>query len=226
MPDRFDISPLKNVKRGFAGVLVAMKIKAPVRSIWSTEAAKRDRAAGTQLGTLNYLPLEIRESIYALVLYDSLNEHKLKLRSIIDVARTQAFEPPYLTCRLFNYPWLEGVPYEFDPPLRWKYHPRWIWPAKIPIHELKQASDDIRTEFDRMFLSRCTFRFRCLRAFVGFFSRIPVKYHNRVRRIIIQAFIPCPCCLEKPDIRSWKDPTARLPATLDSLSNVKFDLGD
>ena len=210
------------------------------RWAWFSEARTLDETLSTRLGTLGYLPWEIRDKIFRHVLDDYMTEGltdqiykptfrpenlhpsalqclemKKRSRDEFDVVTTGDHETP--DGKLYS---IFSLRSRFNPPKKHADHrgPDFVMPLRL-------ATADTKFEFDRIFLSTMIFRFSCHELLHQFLNELSVTQLSQVRSITIQIY-GCNTCLVKgtePIYNNWGSACFQLPSTLDSIN---FDLSN
>lgn len=193
------------------------------RWCWFDQARKDDQEMGTRLGTLRFLPYEVREQIFKIVLDDYFDEFS---------QRRKRYDFTWLGRRRSKYGALsklklrlniEGVhcccAHDKKPEVRdifdlasYDSNPQGL--GRAPLN-LLFASPSIRPEFARIFLSSCTFEFNCsvtLERFLDWLSPTQQKQLSRLRLLTLQYGDWYP----KPHDR-WMTVCQRLPSRLKSV---------
>ena len=196
---------------------------------WFEAAEARDATNNTQLGTLNHLPLEIRDLIYRMVLDDALEsislEHKLRGRSGYDNVPAETVTKRRLTfqpCHSHHY---------FSPMTNLedvldlhKFLPV-IGSESVSIR-VREVSQSLMAEFDDAFLHCTTIRFRCPKALGKFLKRLTPHQTSCLQKVIIQILDWCDCCYQYGSLKPWMRFIKKLPSMdMSSLRSISFGIG-
>lgn len=97
-----------------------------------------------------------------------------------------------------------------------------IWIGKnqpLPCMDFRFSTNDIKLEFDRVFLSTMTFRFKCQKALGHFIKQLSPNQLAQVRSIIIEIIACYGCHFEDLECsyKSWGSVCSLLPSMLKSL---------
>ena len=204
------------------------------RWAWFSEARRLDEELSTRLGTLGYLPWEIRVEIFRHVLdshiEEALNDKRwalffsLKLSHFAPKeefslpwdwnARTDEFSTVFYieVCsgHKFSFPGLYGVCRAFPHPPTMNEKPSSFF---IP---LRLATADIMLEFDNVFFSKMTLRFSCPKILRQFLKELSATQLSQMRSITIVPFECRDCCFE---CLNW-DPNCWIPALHKNWTSV------
>ena len=192
------------------------------RWCWFDKASKDDKDAGTRLGTLRFLPYEIRQQIFQIVLedyFDEVEEQVVQQMSIFNTGRPYdacvnrsmlkiEFEARHCSCRR------DKVPNVFD--LRSYFGVRRA--TERPPMSLRLASPSIQPEFDCVLLSCRTFQFTCpftLHRFLDQLSPFQQRQLKRLRLCMFQYWVCATDSLTHRD--QWMTACQRLPPGLKSV---------
>ena len=184
---------------------------------WFEDAAALDKARGTGLGTLGYLPWEIRQIIYQMII------------EIYQASETASgFRRWY-----GNANGIDGNvwTYKNDPPPQkssfpfcsCSYYPG-HWHA---THEflIRRASPTLKEEFEHAFLSGRTFRFHRATKFAEFLSRLDEKQASYLRFLRLNLYAGPNFARSKRQGRQigeeWLQSCTQLPG---GLTCVEFDI--
>ena len=191
------------------------------RWCWFDKASKDDKDAGTRLGTLRFLPYEIRQQIFQIVLEDYFDEVEVKLEHQLylfnqgryPVGRVHRpmlkvmFEGRHCCCE-------REVPNVFD--LR-SYFDVWQATERHPM-SLRLASLSIQSEFDSNFLARNTFHFTCPFTLHGFLDQLSPFQQRQLKHLSLAMFQYW-VCYSNPLVcgDQWMAACQRLPPGLISV---------
>ena len=209
-----------------------------MRWAWFSGARALDDELSRRLGTLGYLPFEVRDKIFRLVL-DEYIEEALRHRTYLD---PHVHSGPSLVTWLAmlatkHQPkgeigiWTQGnhPTYECgeDPKLYKVFYLRQkpFGPPQDFVMPLRLATPDTKFEFDRIFLSTMTFDFPCPKALQLFLGKLSAVQLSQVGSITIRIY-GCDVCsggYRERIYYKWGFLCAKLPSTLIS---IKFDLSD
>ena len=198
------------------------------RWCWFDKASKDDQEAGSSLGTLRFLPYEIRQQIFEIVLEDYFDEFDEQIRQ-----RRNNFEykEALYTCdgalnrsELFIQHWCWRQ-YEvrriFD---LQSYHTDRLPTERHPL-SLRLASPSIQAEFDGVFLGRSTFQFACPVTLQMFLDQLSPLQQRQLKRLTLCMFLPkwicCSGSLARRD--QWMSVCQRLPPGLKSVKILSPD---
>ena len=200
------------------------------RWCWFDKASKEDDDAGTRLGTLRFLPYEIRQQIFEIVLEDHFVEVEDYLR--YEAPRWPEGDPEDEVEVEDNGPFLDRlmlqirfwarhcscerdrIPNVFD--LR-SYFVVDCRTEKLPMG-LRLASKSIQQEFDRIFLSRRTFQFTCPFTINRFLDQLSPIQQRQLKRLNIDMFVWWGCSSARLTPRDqWMRAFERLPPGLQSV---------
>ncbi|KAK4693452.1 hypothetical protein P7C71_g3953, partial [Lecanoromycetidae sp. Uapishka_2] len=215
---------------------------------WFVEAQDLDTKDGVRLGTLRYLPLEIRQRIYRIAINNHYSDFVKKYspsyvygpRLYDPVEKVQAklskwilhYEPssaiggvvPYLNV-------FDLKAYHRGGFRRYCKSDR-LWDSDFPDIQpaLRYTSPTIRDEFDQIYLSETTFTFSCAGAFRAFLSQLSPYQQSQLRHMIFKLFCFCQC--KKPKglycdkCDSWFSVFEQISSvSVQSLTSVHFELG-
>ena len=202
------------------------------RWCWFDKARKDDQDAGTSLGTLRFLPYEIRQQIFQILLDDYFDEFLEQRRQILSMLYRSRDRCVGQFDRSLLQIHIEGlgcsckrdrVPNVFN--LR-SYH---FWPVPEPLPmSLRLASQSIQREIDSVFLSRRTFQFTCPFTLHNFLDQLS-PFQQRQLRCLRLSMFPYWVCDSDPLTRrdQWMAACQRLPPSLKSVEMVSpFRLKD
>ena len=222
-----------------------------VRWAWFSGARALDDDLSRRLGTLGYLPFEVRDKIFRLVLdeymeealaYRMLNDHLIRYGLLRGPVRRRGDAVSWLAMKQQLKDNVEirireaYLAHESkDPKLCKVFCPRQSPFAILPdvVMPLRLATDDTKFEIDRVFLSTMTFDFSCPKALQLFLKELSVVQLSQVRFITIRIY-GCNVCSCSDNCEScysdiyneetyykWGFLCAKLPSTLISIN---FDL--
>ena len=193
------------------------------RWCWFDKASKNDKDAGTRLGTLRFLPYEIRQQIFQIVLeeyFDEVEEQLGQQNSILtrwmyryigSVSRSRLqihFEGLHCCCER------DKVPNIFD--LRSYFGVRQT-NERLPM-SLRLASPSIQPEFDCVFLSRSTFHFTCPFTLHQFLDQLSPFQQSQLKCMKLSMFQYWRCYSDALTHRDqWMAACQRLPRELKSV---------
>lgn len=203
---------------------------------WLTKAAATNRELKTQLGTLVFLPWDVRENIYQLLIKAYLQD--LLSDNLFHDKKTQkthyrAFERGgrCLSYRL-DCTWSGHPPNEEKFPIfeLASYSTRFetsylhlgrpmIWYQPI---RARFASPTLQDEFDRVYLSTFTFVFTCPFSFSMFIARLSFKQQQYLRSIEFEVCNRRRCHPHELDWEAWVSAFEAVASKLDSLAMVNF----
>ena len=229
---------LKDLKQGRKNLQKAVK-RTRARWSWFTRAEKVDKENGTGFGTLNYLPYEIREMIYFLV----LDEHIQDITEAL-VWGDSLYQNPQVAGEAdllgqghlrFDTPMpLAGYPKHFSYPIHFGKTDAMdldggTYSVKKRAH-IRAASASLRSEFDMAVLRKCVILLSRPCTLKDFMSRLDTCPISCLQRLEIDlSDYTATCC--KPDgchihrgLRSWSVAFTELPSSLDGLRSVEFVL--
>ena len=181
------------------------------RWAWFMESRELDTERGTELGTLGYLPWEVRQQILKIV-YDRHFYGKS-----YHGPRTLCYEIP---------PWAIAAPNIFDFSYSYNVTTRACWVSHTTRTNfgLRRSSATLGFEYEGLFLSNTIFKFKSPTALEKFLGQLSDFHQTKLRRIIIDIWVLCGC--RSPRLRrdwrdGWKTACFQLPA---SLRQVSFEL--
>ena len=193
------------------------------RWCWFDKASKDDKDAGTRLGTLRFLPYEIRQQIFQIVLEDYFDEveeqlgqqypilNRWRYRGVGSVNRSMLqidFEGRHCCCKR------DKVPNVFD--LRSYFGVRQAT-ERLPM-SLRLASPSIQPEFDCVFLSRSTFQFICPFTLHKFLDQLSPFQQSQLKCLRLSMFQRWGCDSDSSTRRDqWMAACQRLPRGLKSV---------
>ena len=215
------------------------------RWAWFSEARRLDEELSTRLGTLGYLPWEIRVEIFRHVLDSHVEETlphngwttllSLKLSHFAPKeefslfpgdsnTRTDEvstiFEIEVCGDQNSRFPELYGVFSAFHHRSK-NEKPSFFMPLRL-------ATADIMFEFDNVFLSTMTFRFNCPKVLGQFLKELSATQLSQLRSITIIPFECRDCHFEDVDWnlhswipplhKNWKSVCSQLPSTLNLIT--------
>ena len=190
---------------------------------WFDKARKEDDDAGTRLGTLRFLPYEVRQQIFEIVLEDYFvavegslsyqhfifDGHRWPTGDGVNGLKLQLqFNGKHCCCKQ------DKVPNVLD--LR-SYFPGSCATEKGRMG-LRLASPSIQQEFDYLFLSRCTFRFSCPFTIHRFLDQLSPIQQRQLKRLALDIFTYWRCSSDLMTCRDqWMTVCERLPPELTSV---------
>ena len=227
-----------NVTKAIAlgeATLTGLIEKTKARWTWFEEATKLNRQRRTCLGTLIYLPLEVRDMIY-LILLDDYLESVIQNRNLPSSGFRKnmdedldMFKERHLTFRpcLLQVNRSHVQHYRTVAELLNLIH---LYPFSPAPLGLQRASMTLQNEFRNVMRYESTFRFCCPDALRRFFGHLSTEQQSYLQRITIVIWDHCNPCTdyrvgEHGGYKSWMQINPDLPSSLDSLKSVKFDLG-
>lgn len=176
------------------------------RKFWFSEAEELDKKRGTQLGTLGFLPWEIRQMIIELVFSMAYKDFSWWVAEY----------------RLFTLKTLGSPPekyFEDDFPSSWRNHPREF----LPVVYLRDVSASTKVEVEYTFLTQTKFGFNSPDALKCFLGSLTKCQQSLLRSLTIELFDQRLCDKVKADNKAWMDACAQLPSGLTSIE-FRFDL--
>lgn len=206
------------------------------RWAWFAESRELDAKRGTELGTLGYLPWEIRRQILEAVRRGLV--HRLpKQYQTFPWAYRQGCAPALETLCYRPRELRSGLQVHdvFDPFDLASYTLEYVditeltrtgcpmdgVPMPIP---LRLSSRTLRDDFDDLFLPNTVFKFESCAELQEFLGRLSDLQRTKLRRIVITILVHYNCCYDLSDhlpIDWRKTRSLQLPA---SLQQVSFDL--
>lgn len=192
--------------------------KTKKRWAWFSDARKKDNNLGSSLGTLGYLPWEIRQVVFEMVLRGYFEESRERYKHLLDLKRYSYIDEAY-----FIWAWRSdsgrrphalGVPdvFELD-----SYQPN-DPDAPTSTMNLRLASLSLKTEFEHYFLHANTFAFQCPRALEQFLGQLACHQKGQLGRFRFEIWKYCGCCTAKKSDDGWKSMASQLPPFIKSLS--------
>lgn len=210
----------------FSPVKARVSWQTRARWCWFGKASKDDEEAGTRLGTLRFLPFEVRQQILKIVLegcFDEVKEQTKQEKFIYNIGRYPlrgdldrselhtVFQCRHRSCKR------DKVPDIFD--LRFYFGVTGVErDLERPPINLRFASTSIRTEFDRAFLARRNFRFTCpftLQEFLDKLSLFPLRQLKSLKLSMFEHWACYSDSLTRRD--QWMTAYQRLPSGLKSV---------
>lgn len=192
------------------------------RWCWFDKASKDDLDAGTRLGTLRFLPYEIRQQIFQIVLDDYFDEIFEKYRANFRYNEETVSYDLYanrsllrFTCDTLHCSCMRDEhPNIFN--LR-SYYNVYDPNPRLPMG-LRLASPSIQREFDYVFLSRRTFRFACPTTLHRFLDRLSPLQRRQLKCLCLCMFRFWSCNSEVlTRLELWMAACERLPPGLKSI---------
>lgn len=188
------------------------------RWAWFMESRELDTERGTELGTLGYLPWEIRRGILKEVFDGYFRIHEncgLAPRTLYYLCPNRLTEP---APDIFNL-------YDSYRELVSQGHRKcYISSISRELSSLRLSSATLRFEYDDLFLSSTIFKFESPTSLNEFLNQLTDNHQTKLRRIIINIWVPCDCrphSLRRDWRDGWKTACFQLPA---SLRQVSFEL--
>ena len=183
---------------------------------WFDKASKDDKDAGTRLGTLRFLPYEIRQQIFQIVLEDYFEEQLEQQLAIFNRGRYSVgrVNRSILQITFRHCCCKREVPNVFD--LRSYFG---VWQAtERPPMSLRLASLSIQSEFDGNFLACNTFHFTCPFTLQGFLDQLSPFKQRQLRSVSLAMFEYWVCNSDPLVCRDqWMAACQRLPPGLISV---------
>ena len=163
------------------------------RKFWFSEAEELDKQRGTQLGTLGFLPWEIRQKIIELVFRKACEHFSFWVRAY----RVALDCPP-------------GMYIENAFPSR---------PHPSEIAYLRKTSASTKVEVEYYFLTQTEFGFKCPDALKNFLGNLTKYQRSLLRSFTFQLFEQRLCDNSNAENNDWIDACAQLPS---GLTSIKF----
>lgn len=189
------------------------------RWVWFSNAQKHDDELGTGLGTLGYLPVEIRQSISRILLRGYVRQQYCVLRqrdrgNHLFSYRSQreynvgAFFSDENDHRYMTLGW----PFVFELDSYWPYDPN------APAMDVRLASQSLKVEFEHIFLHGNIFKFDCPKALENFLSQLASHQKALLSHFQLEVWYDsscacCWCCTAKESDDGWKYMASQLPPT-------------
>ncbi|CAF9941062.1 hypothetical protein IMSHALPRED_002411 [Imshaugia aleurites] len=184
------------------------------QSAWSSKARTLDARLGTRLGTLVYLPCEIRQQIFKHVFdnyYPGEDGRYARVPEIFEyLGRTK--QDPYDQI-LEDHP--TGGIFELD-----SYR---IISGTGFVVNLRLASPTLKDEFEHFFLCSNVFKFLCPRRLGDFLRQLSSLHRAQLLRITIKVWSECRCCTRQESDYGWKLNCSLLPESL-RLITIELEL--
>ena len=232
-PDLAMTVPL-NVKRlsYFSPLKAKILRRTKERWCWFDKANKDDKEAGTRLGTLRYLPYEIREQIFKIALEDYFDDiFWRRKRCGTNQLPNSCYLPEFqlrsnfdlfvCCCKRDRMPEIRHI---FDLASYYCF-PRSI--GRAPLN-LRFTSPSIEPEFERIFLTCSTFEFECAVTVERFLDLLSPFQQSQLKCLRLVPFedrscyyVPRDCNYERRD--HWMTVCQRLPLGLKSVEFVMPD---
>ena len=192
---------------------------------WFAKAKKLDDERGTELGTLGYLPREVRAEIFRYLILDSVGNPFVNEYNIVpgfDITRCWSWPATYGTFDLWGKPGKVICSHDEDSD---------DWFRTLPFHErsyrripFRNATIDTRFEVDDIIFSALTFEYTCPSILRRFLADLSTTQRSQLRSINLHIF-DCDHCLHKGMSREasgWRRVCDQLPS---NLISVNFLLG-
>ncbi len=195
-----------------------------LRRCWFDEASKDDKEANTRLGTLRFLPYEMRQQIFKIVLEDYFDEYNLQggepgipWLCAGDLTKWQLnYEGWYCRCRR-SAEHETGDVFTLTSYCHIAQHKK-----RAPLN-LRFASEPLKQEFDHVFLASNTFEFTCPASLEKFMDMLSPLQQRQLKRIRLHMFgymyWPCNWDLSKL-FKHWMAVCERLPPGLVSVQFI------
>lgn len=175
------------------------------QSAWTSKARTLDARLGTRLGTLVYLPFEIRQQIFKHVFdnyYPGEDGRYARVPETFDyLGRTKQNLYDQL---IEDHP--TGGIFELD-----SYK---IISETAFVVSLRLASSTLKDEFEHFFLRNNVFTFLCPRRLSDFLSQLSSLHRAQLIRIAIGIWSKCGCCTPQESDYGWKLICSLLPESL------------
>ena len=202
------------------------------RWIWFSKARQLDHMLGERLGTLVYLPQEIRDQIFLLVIdspFDELERERERHRYVYGresrICHRKNTDTP--TRWRLDYEAstsaFHKTPTNLDVFELQSYHSRrshsWHPIRRMPLH---LTSPSTKVDFEYLFLRCTTFKFNCPRMLGRLLDQLSPYQQSILQHIAIGIHDYCSCCKNYQSYQGWMSVCTRLPS---SLRLVTFELG-
>ena len=185
---------------------------------WFEKARKDDEEANTRLGSLRYLPYEIRQQIFKFVLADYYEQYNRRGRRL-HIASTYSCAGNLFTCEQENECETSGV---FE--LR-SYSRSGTKMERAPLG-LRSVSPSIRLECEYILLTSNNFVSTCPASIRRFLDQLSPLQQGQLRSLRIHLFGCSNCCRDRVELCNlWVAFCQRLPTGLTSVEFGWTDLG-
>ena len=195
-----------------------------LRRCWFDEASKNNKEVNTRLGTLRFLPYEIRQQIFKIVLEDYFDEYNLQggepswpWRYAGDLTKWQLRYEGWCCCLKYPKDEMWDV-FTLTSYCHIEQHKK-----RAPLN-LRFASESLEQEFDQIFLASNTFEFTCPSSLERFMNVLSPLQQRQLKRIKLHMFGGHAYCICVPNnselFKHWADICERLPPGLISVQFV------
>ncbi|KAM0804820.1 hypothetical protein BDR22DRAFT_554280 [Usnea florida] len=234
-----DGSTAECVRCSFAQVKEMALRQTEKRWDWFSEAFKLDKRLRRQLGTLGYLPLEIRDKIWHAAIEDCM-DGSVELDCYPRFWGPAPPKRPYkwkhgpmdmdMTLEIVLQPHDEQTYAGFGLNIYSKFLSHRSWQTN-GIPQLREASPDVNIEVESVLVSTYPFRFSCPVVLRRYLNTASAWQMNRLRSIIIELSGCCRnCCDRHVDWPTWFKSCGegwiacieRLPP---AIKSIEFQLG-
>ena len=199
--------------QAFNADLVAGGRATKQRWAWFSAARRRDDELGTRLGTLNYLPLEIRRVIYDyIVQYYHLHiDVREDISTWLYVDRQRWIEDAWY----FNLGYTERRNTRGDPSI-WEYNSYWSPYPPGTLATFRLTSPTVKEEYEYWFLRTRQFAFETSFAYHGFMKQLTVEQQGWIRSLQIEIMAESTRALlsDTEADQAWMNICDELPTTL------------
>ncbi len=174
----------------FRSILLKARVlrQTKLRRCWFDGASKDDKEANTRLGTLRFLPYEIRQQIFKIVLEDYFDKYNqqggepgIPRLCAGDLTKWQLnYEGSYCRCRHAEHE--TGDVFTLTSYCHIAQHKK-----RAPLN-LRFASESLEQEFDHVFLASNTFEFTCPASPERFMDMLSPLQQRQLKRIRLHMF--------------------------------------
>lgn len=211
------------------------------RWCWFVRAQRLDTQRHTRLGTLGYLPQEVRELIYKTILGDHITKilywdntyHESAFEKAMKEqnwsSKEFSFDPGHKIARVAIQRKLSVAAIDMLD-LEWHHVGLWgltKYGRAFPQNDLRLASRTLKGEFDDYLLRNSTFCFDCPHNFRRFMRQLFPTQVSCLRRITINVYGDQleGCCLNIDYHREWTSAIDGVSPLLGNLTRANLNIG-
>ena len=170
--------------------------------VWFSKAAEKDKEQGTQLGTLGFLPWEIRQQIIGM--FRPKNSHRNRRGAVLD----RCDSAPYILGKdVFSGSW------------------EWSYPGLGDVINFRGASASLGIEVEYNFYTLTDFRFVFPFELEHFLSCLTTRQQSLLRSLTLHISRHSHARDSIEMNEAWMTISSRLPSRLTSVS-IEFELSD